>query len=733
MPSPTLPKKAYQQLQKYWGYDSFRPLQAEAVSAVLNKQDSLFVLATGAGKSICYQLPALLMPGTAIVVSPLISLMKDQVDTLNANGIPAGFVNSTQSPQEQRDIAQSVKDGNLKLLYVAPERLCTSRMLGFLAGCQISFFAIDEAHCISGWGHDFRTDYRNLSILKSHFPEIGIHGFTATATEQVREDIVEQLHLKSPEVHVGSFDRPNLSYSVQSRNDMDKQIDEVLARHKGESGVIYCLSRKKTEELAELLRAKGHRAKCYHAGLSEVQRTKAQDSFQNQKIDIIVGTVAFGMGIDKSDVRFVIHTGAPKSLENYQQESGRAGRDGLPSECVLIYSRGDFAWWRKTFVELPDEAIVIAENNLARMESYTLSFDCRHRLLVGHFGQPYPHDNCGACDYCLNGAVTSSDSLIIAQKILSCVHRLKEQYGVTYTTQVLLGSREKRILEMRHHELSTYALLKEYDKNAIRNWIDQLISQQCLVAAGEYQQLKILPKGRQVLKGELTPRLSESSSTQTKKAKRAKAVTELSSDEQDLFERLRELRYQLAQERHVPPYVIFADSVLQQIAITRPQTLDDFSTLSGVGAKKLEEYVPLFLPIVQEFCTSKGLATEKPSPTSSTAPFKRERPKLTTRLLEARNYFENSTSLTDAIPQLGVAESTAAGYLADLIELGEISNPARFVDDEVLQRVRLALPEVGDARLTPIFEHLGGDVPYNQIKIALAILRSQTDNAKVTT
>ena len=725
MTIPTPPDEAHSKLQQYWGYDSFRPLQAQAVNAVLNHQDSLVVLATGAGKSICYQLPALLLPGTAIVVSPLISLMKDQVDTLNANGIPAGFVNSTQTAAEQRDIAQAVKDGQMKLLYVAPERLCTSRMLTFLAGCQISFFAIDEAHCISAWGHDFRTDYRNLSILKTHYPEKAVHAFTATATAQVRRDIVEQLQLKTPEVHVGSFDRANLSYSVQARSDMNSQIDEILARHKGESGVIYCLSRKKTEELAEAICAKGHRARCYHAGLTELQRTRAQDAFQNQKIDIIVGTVAFGMGIDKSDVRFVIHTGAPKSLESYQQESGRAGRDGLPSECILIYNRGDFAWWRSTFADLPEDATVIAENNLARMESYTLSFECRHKLLVEHFGQTYPVENCGACDSCLSGAVPSTDSLIIAQKILSCVYRLREQYGVAYTILVLLGSKDKRILQAGHQDLSTYGLMKECDKSSIRNWIDQLIGQQCLVASGEYQQLKILPRGRQVLKGEWTPKLSESSSTHSKKAKRVTSVSDLSVEEQELFEILRSLRYELAQEKKVPPYIIFADSVLQQIAQTRPLTMEAFSQLSGVGVKKLEEYVPLFLPVVKDFCQSKGMKGDEEVTLASPAPT-REQPKMTPRLAKVLEHFDNADTFDSAVTKIGVTESTAAGYLADLIELGKIANAARFVEDDVLDRIQAALPEVGDTRLKPIFEHLGGEVSYNQIRIALAILRASS-------
>ena len=471
-------------MRKYWGYDGFRPLQAEAMRSVISGRDSVVVLPTGGGKSLCFQVPALQMPGLAIVVSPLISLMKDQVDTLVDCGVPAACVNSTLSPDERRQVATDIRSRRLKLLYLSPERLMTAATLDFLQGVPLSFVAIDEAHCISDWGHDFRPEFRELRKLKETFPRIAIHAYTATATERVREDIARQLNLHEPEILVGSFDRANLVYRVVRRHDRLRQIVEIVGRHPGESGIIYCIRRADVEETAAALAEMGHQALPYHAGMPDDERRKNQEAFINDRASIIVATVAFGMGIDKSNVRYVIHAGAPKSLESYQQESGRAGRDGLEAECCLLYSPADFLAWRRMQQELPPAAAEAAAALVTGIERFCMGVACRHRAIVNYFGQDLPGPACGACDVCLEEVEYVADPLVLGQKILSCVVRLGESYGAGYTAQVLVGSREERILTSRHDQLSTYALLSEHDRKDVRTWIDQLVEQQFLAARG---------------------------------------------------------------------------------------------------------------------------------------------------------------------------------------------------------------------------------------------------------
>ncbi|HEX5103287.1 MAG TPA: RecQ family ATP-dependent DNA helicase, partial [Pirellulaceae bacterium] len=464
-------------LRKVWGFDEFRPLQAEAMQAVLAGRDSVVVLPTGGGKSLCFQAPALAMEGLAVVVSPLISLMKDQVDALADAGVPAACVNSSVSIDEKRRVTAEIKAGRLKLLYLAPETLMTERMLQFLRGTPVSFFAIDEAHCISDWGHDFRPEYRMLKALKETFPQVGVHAYTATATERVRHDIARELLLQQPEILVGSFDRPNLVYRVARRADMWEQVQEVIARHADEAGIIYCLRRKDVDSLAASLAEAGHSALPYHAGLEDATRKKNQDEFANDRAKIIVATVAFGMGIDKSDVRYVIHAGAPKSLEHYQQESGRAGRDGLEAECVLLHNGADFLAWKRLQASLPLAANRIALEVLKGIEDFCTSVTCRHRSIVEYFGQHHSDENCGACDVCLGEIAVQDGALVIAQKILSSVLRQGQNFGGEYTAQVLTGSREQRIVENGHDQLSTWGLLTEHGKRNVRDWIEQLAGQ----------------------------------------------------------------------------------------------------------------------------------------------------------------------------------------------------------------------------------------------------------------
>jgi ATP-dependent DNA helicase RecQ len=595
-------------LRKYWGYDSFRPLQGEAMASVVAGRDSVVVLPTGGGKSLCFQAPALHMPGLALVVSPLISLMKDQVDTLIDCGVPAACVNSTLTPAERRAVADQVRSGRLKLLYLSPERLMTEQTLSFLQNVDVSFIAIDEAHCISDWGHDFRPEYRELARLKEIFPGIAVHAYTATATERVRTDIVAQLGLEQPEILVGSFDRPNLVYRCARRTDRLRQIREVIDRHRDESGIIYCIRRADVESLCAELVALGHQALPYHAGIADEDRRKNQDAFIKDRAKIIVATVAFGMGIDKSDVRFVIHAAAPKSLENYQQESGRAGRDGLEAECCLFYSGADFQTWRSLQSELPPEALEAAEQLLAGIERFCIGVGCRHRAIIDYFGQELPGEACGACDVCLGELDYVGDALVIAQKILSCVLRLGERFGASYTAAVLSGSREERIIQSGHDELSTHGILADHDRREVRAWIDQLIEQGFLDKVGEYSILAVSPAGRRLLRGEVTPQL-------LKPAERPRRESKASLDswqgvDRGLFDTLRKWRRDKAEERGIPPFIVCGDATLRDLARRRPSSEESLLEVHGIGEKKCAEYGQELLPEIAAYCERQRLAQD---------------------------------------------------------------------------------------------------------------------------
>jgi ATP-dependent DNA helicase RecQ len=577
-------------LRRYWGYDEFRPLQAEAMRAVVEGCDSLVVLPTGGGKSLCFQAPALAMPGLAVVVSPLIALMKDQVDALVDCGVPAACVNSTLAFDERRRIAEEIRAGRLKLLYLAPERLLTGRTLQFLQSVPLSFIAVDEAHCISEWGHDFRPEYRGLRLLKEKFPSVGLHAYTATATPHVRDDIVRELRLAEPEIIVGSFDRPNLVYRARRRGKLFEQIREAVDRHPNDSGLVYCIRRTDVEEIAGSLAEAGYSALPYHAGMSDDDRRRNQEAFINDRAKIIVATVAFGMGIDKSDVRYVIHAAAPKSLESYQQESGRAGRDGLEAECLLLYSAADFRTWRKLQSELPPQALEIAMTLLTGIDSYCSSVSCRHRAIVKYFGQELPGQNCGACDVCLNELELVDDGLVLSQKILSCVKRVGENFGGEYVALVLTGSQDQRIIGHGHERLSTWGIMAEHNKKSIRGWIDQLVNQNFLRKAGEFNVLQLTEAGWQVLRGERTPRLLKPAPRrETEKQSRA-ALESWEGVDRDLFERLRAFRRSKADERGVPPFIIFSDATLRDLARVRPTTVDQLPSIHGIGAKKQAEY-----------------------------------------------------------------------------------------------------------------------------------------------
>ena len=592
-------------VQKYWGYDTLRPLQEQAIRAGLEQRDSLVVLPTGGGKSLCYQVPPMMTGRTDVVVSPLISLMKDQVDGLHACGYPAVALYSGQSGA-LHELKDEIVDGRYRLVFVAPERLLSYGFLEFLERLPVSAFAIDEAHCISHWGHDFRREYRQLAVLKERFPEAGIHAYTATATERVRDDIIAQLGLDNPAVLVGTFDRPNLAYRVIPRTDVHKQVLQVLDRHRGEAAIVYCISRKDTEAMATRLKAAGLRAAHYHAGLSPERRRRTQDDFSGERVDVIAATVAFGMGIDRSDVRCVIHAAMPKSVEHYQQETGRAGRDGLPAECVLLYSVADAIRWesliRKSVAEAeaPPEIADAALELLGQMRHYASILECRHKLLSEHFGQPYDKPSCEACEVCLNEIEADPEATVIAQKILSCVARVEQRFGVTQVVKILAGVNDQFVRRFRHERLSTFGLLKDCDRKALTNMVFQLIEQGVLDRTPDDRPiLKLNAASWAVLRGERSVRLVRPRTVQIAAARAERESWD--GVDRDLFESLRDLRRQVAAERSVPAYIIFGDASLRDMARLRPKTPAEFLEVHGVGDRKLKNFGPRFLAHIEQY------------------------------------------------------------------------------------------------------------------------------------
>jgi len=714
-------------LRQYWGYESFRPLQSEAMACVMADRDSIVVLPTGGGKSLCFQVPAVAKPGFAVVVSPLISLMKDQVDALTQCGVPAVVVNSSLPPQEQAAAIAKVKSNGCKLLYVAPERLNTPAFITLLRGLPISFFAIDEAHCISSWGHDFRPDYRQLSILRKKFPDTAIHAYTATATKRVRDDIAKELSLADPAVHVGAFDRPNLIYRVEKRTRKWEQILAVIDRHPNESGIIYCISRRNVDDLCDSLCEAGYRARPYHAGLDDPTRKANQEAFIREDVDIIVATVAFGMGIDKSNVRYVIHAAVPKSIEHYQQESGRAGRDGLASECVLLWGAADFAMWRRIMESLEPEAQRIARAKLNEVSGFCSSTTCRHRALVNYFGQEFAAESCGACDICLGDAEPVADALTVAQKILSCVVRIGEPRSPAYTARVLTGSEDQHIATNGHDKLTTYGILSGEQRADVRAWIEQLTDQRCLEPGGDPKSLVITEKGWRVIRGAESPRLVRPRQA----ARPAAAAVAVAADphEHALFDELRALRKVIANERGVPAFVVFSDATLLDMARRRPTTAATFRKVSGVGDTKSHEFAARFLPVIAGFCRQRELPTDlEIAARAPRAVIRRTDfdPDMSKAKRAAMRLFREGKPLDQVAREIGRAHSTTAQYLEDYITAEGIISPRPWVDNDTFRRIRDAVSVCGMERLKPIFDHLEEKVEYGIIRIAVACLRNAT-------
>jgi ATP-dependent DNA helicase RecQ len=594
-------------LTRWWGFDRLRPLQAEAIAAALAGRDSLVVMPTGGGKSLCYQLPPLMGETTDVVISPLVALMKDQVDALEAIGYPAAAIHGGMSQEERSNVRDQLAAGELRLLFTAPERLVNTGLLDLLARVGVKRFAVDEAHCISHWGHDFRPEYRQLALLRDRFPSASIHAFTATATPRVRSDIARQLNLQDPVELVGTFDRPNLVYRVVPRTDRIAQTLAILGRHRGEASIVYCISRKETEKLAARLAAEGLLARPYHAGLDAKERHRTQEAFTRETIDIVVATVAFGMGIDRSDVRLVLHTSLPKSLEAYQQETGRAGRDGLAAECVLLYSSADVFSWeslvRKSAAESelePEEQerlIASQMEHLLSMRRYAQATRCRHAALSEYFGQSYPAAACGACDVCLGETDSLPEATVMAQKILSCVARVQERFGVRHVCEVLRGAKTDAVLRHGHDRLSTFGLLAAIDQRAAENLVHQLLDQELLTrTAGDRPVVTLNERSWEVLRGSREVVLLEPRAGKTKAAKTD--TDDWQGVDRDLFERLRRWRRRIAEARGKPAWTILDDKALRAIAREQPDSLAALLRCKGIGEKRLADFGAEILDLV---------------------------------------------------------------------------------------------------------------------------------------
>ena len=581
-------------LQAVFGYSDFRPHQQEIIEGIVSQRDAFILMPTGGGKSLCYQLPALCLHGTVIVVSPLISLMKDQVDALQANGVAAACYNSSLNEKRSRALLAQFHAGELDLLYVAPERLMSASFQARLDDVDISLFAVDEAHCVSQWGHDFRPEYVQLGQLRQRFPDIPMAAFTATADPQTRGDIIQRLQLHNPDIYVTGFDRPNIRYGALEKAKPFDQLTTFLAGHQGDAGIVYALSRKRVEEVAGKLQAAGFRALPYHAGLPAAQRQAAHEQFMRDEIDVVVATVAFGMGIDKPDVRFVVHYDLPRNIEGYYQETGRAGRDGLPADTLLLFGAQDMVLARRMVEGNENEQQRrIESHKLNSMVAFAESLTCRRRVLLNYFGEELG-DACGNCDIC-SDPPECYDATVDAQKALSCVYRVGQRFGMRHVVDVLRGADNERVRSLRHNELSTYGIGNDHTDAEWTSLFRQLIHRGYLVQdIASYSILKLTPEARPLLKGEAKLELARPRIRERNKKKR-KLVAPVEGRDEMLFELLRELRKDLAREEGIAPYMVFGDAALTQMAILLPSNRDEFLDINGVGASKLEKYGDVFL------------------------------------------------------------------------------------------------------------------------------------------
>jgi ATP-dependent DNA helicase RecQ len=719
-------------LKETFGYDTFRPLQSEVIENVLARRDTLVVMPTGGGKSLCYQIPSLMFEGLTVVVSPLIALMKDQVEQLRAYGVPSLFLNSTLSPQEYQENMDYVKRGEVKLLYVAPETLLTPRILALLASVQVDCLTIDEAHCISEWGHDFRPEYRQIIEVRKRFPKAVCLALTATATSRVRQDIRTTLKFSTTNEFVASFNRENLYIEVAPKREPFSQTIKMLDRYKDQSGIIYCFSRKQVDELAGYLASKGYSARPYHAGLEDSDRRKNQDAFIRDDAQIIVATIAFGMGINKPNVRFVIHFDLPKSIEGYYQEIGRAGRDGLPAHCLLLYSYADVAKLNYFIDQKEGDEKRVAIQHLNAIVRYAEDKRiCRRKPLLNYFGESYQADNCSNCDNCTSAPTPLADITIPAQKFLSCVKRADEKFGAGHIVDILLGSKNEKVIRWGHDKLSTYNIGAELTKKQWMHIARQLLSMGYLRQEGEFHTLSLTAKALEALKKR------EAIFGVVQEAERVRTKSKKQSVEYNsaLFAILRQKRKELADEAGVPPYVIFSDKTLTEMAAYYPQSHESLLKISGVGQVKLEKYGTVFLDVMKAYCGKHGLKeralTPSPSPKGrgesvSPSPLgrrARDEGELGERTRMIAEAFNDGASIQELMERQGVKANTILDHLNKWLLAGN-----KLRSDNELQSLTAATPEQQQAvfaafdelsptLLKPVFDKMNGTLNYDELKI----------------
>ena len=712
-------------LKQTFGYDGFRPLQREIMEASLEGRDAVAILPTGAGKSLCYQLPALVREGLTVVVSPLIALMKDQVDQLEASGVAATFLNSSLDGAEARRRLDALDAGEYQLLYVAPERLMLPDFLACLKGWKIAALAVDEAHCISEWGHDFRPEYRRLKEVRQVIPHIPVLALTATATERVREDIVKQLELRDPTVFLASFNRPNLKYQVIAKSGAAAQVCNFANARPEDSGIVYCQSRKATETLAATLRGQGFSAVAYHAGLDQAERAKNQDAFLRDEAKIVCATVAFGMGINKPNVRYVIHADLPKNIEGYYQETGRAGRDGLPADCLLLFSRGDVTKYLKFLEEIPDEqARNIAHRQLDQMTHFAENDACRRVSLMGYFGEIWTEENCGGCDHCLHPR-EKWDATIDVQKLLSCVLRIRQaggfSVGLNHVSEVLTGGQSEKIQRWKHDQLTTHGIGKDQPRPY---WVDlgrQLLRAGLLAASEDkFPTVAVSQRGIDVLKKREAVMLTRALNTPKVKTVRTGDIP----CDPNLFEQLRVLRKELADARNVPPYVVFSDVTLRHFSRDYPQDNAALLCIPGVGEKKLDDYGKAFLGIIhewlaenprQDFAPLELVAAPPPRPAGIT---------IGTAAITLE-LFKSGQSVAEIAKSRGLAESTIETHLGQAIENGTQLAPRGLYTDEEAEQMKAALEGYDEIALKPVFEQLEGRISYGKLRLYRAVSSQQ--------
>jgi ATP-dependent DNA helicase RecQ len=723
IPLDTMPDiaKAEHLLHEVFGFEEFRSLQKDIIQNVLAKHDTLAIMPTGGGKSLCYQIPALLFEGLTIVVSPLISLMKDQVDQLRAYGISASTLNSSLSPQEYKQTLDLIRSNRIDLLYLAPETLMKNNILNLVSGLGVDCIAIDEAHCISEWGHDFRPEYRQLAEVTTRFDGAVTLGLTATATPQVQQDIAGSLGLNNANTFVASFNRENLYLDVVNKNDSLQQVIDFLQEHKDESGIIYCFSRRQVDKLTSDLNANGFNALPYHAGLEENERMRNQDAFIRDETNIIVATIAFGMGIDKPDVRFVIHHDMPKNIESYYQQIGRAGRDGLQSDCLFLFSYGDASKIRYFIGQKAEAEQRVAEQHLQQLMEFVETNQCRRIKLLEYFGEQFTQENCGMCDFCTGNTPERENITVPAQKFLSAMVRTEQRFGYHHIKNILVGSRRKEVLKFNHDQLSTHGIGKEFSSQEWKQLYRELMRQDIILREVKHKSLKLTPKAVDILKGKEQVFGVIEEPEQKTKTRQATSDIESLDFNRELFVLLKQKRTELAQKQEVPPYIIFPDTTLIELSYYFPQTKERLLAIHGIGKVKAKKYGTAFLPVISSFCRQHGLDEKEKSAQSKEVTVTKTLSQKS-RPYQVGELFNQNKSIPEIAAHFDVKKSTVLSNLLKFVKAGNSVSSDRILEfstlhTEKIEQATKAFDEHGLEMLRPIFKSLNEQVSYDDLRL----------------